>query len=497
MDLDSVTLKLEEELKKYSYDVKHIHLTEIFKQFPDYVEIKYSSLSEKVKSLINTGNELRKKYGADVMSRFGMFQIRQERKQSNGNSALAVEKVAYIVRQFKRPEEINLFRKIYGRRVYQISVYSNLQTRIDRLSVEMMEYDSSDPRTSSFESDADQLIKQDSFEEFILNGQRVRDIFPLADVFIDASTHETIDITIKRFMEIAFGSNAHSPTRDEYGMYIAKSASLRSLDLSRQVGAAIFSCTGEIKALGCNEVPKPGGGTYWEGDKYDAREFRKGRDTNEEYKNRLFADIIKNLVEIELLDETYSRINARDFIEKIKKEKNIDLGKKLLLMDITEYGRIVHAEMNAITDAARNGIPIKDSLLFCTTFPCHICAKHIISSGLKKVVYIEPYPKSYVSELYKDDVRLTRDEEPEDDVVYFEPFIGISPYRYRDFFERGKRKDGLTGKKSEWVSGKPMPLLEVYDAEYTRVESEYLKELVGEFAESGFLIESGDDTNGP
>lgn len=157
-------------------------------------------------------------------------------------------------------------------------------------------------------------------------------------------------------------------------------------------------------------------------------------------------------------------------------------------MDITEYGRIVHAEMNAITDAARNGVSIKDSILFCTTFPCHVCAKHIISSGLKRVVYIEPYPKSYTSELYKDDIKLTRDEDLERDVVYFEPFIGISPYRYQYFFERKKRKDSLTGKIMRWKSGVPMPLIDVYDTEYTNIELEYLRELIGRFAESEFLI---------
>jgi cytidine deaminase len=44
-------------------------------------------------------------------------------------------------------------------------------------------------------------------------------------------------------------------------MYMAKSASLRSAALTRQVGAAIFRETGELLTMGCNEVPKAGGGT--------------------------------------------------------------------------------------------------------------------------------------------------------------------------------------------------------------------------------------------
>lgn len=54
----------------------------------------------------------------------------------------------------------------------------------------------------------------------------------------------------------------------------------------------------------------------------------------------------------------------------------------------------MHAEMFAITDAARRGLSVRDATLYCTTFPCHMCARHIIASGIRKVVYIEPYPKS-------------------------------------------------------------------------------------------------------
>jgi hypothetical protein len=46
----------------------------------------------------------------------------------------------------------------------------------------------------------------------------------------------------------------------KYGLFLAKAAALRTLDLSRQVGAAIFSNQGEIIALGSNEVPRPEGG---------------------------------------------------------------------------------------------------------------------------------------------------------------------------------------------------------------------------------------------
>ena len=53
--------------------------------------------------------------------------------------------------------------------------------------------------------------------------------------------------------------------------------------------------------------------------------------------------------------------------------------------------RTVHAEQNAICQAARYGIPIDGSTLYCTMLPCYTCAKMIINSGIKKVVCIKDY----------------------------------------------------------------------------------------------------------
>jgi deoxycytidylate deaminase len=101
---------------------------------------------------------------------------------------------------------------------------------------------------------------QDSKETLDKHGQNIRDAFPLGDVFIDATTREKCDAMVRRFVHLFFGDNQITPTHDEYGMYVAKSASLRSSDLSRQVGAAIFRPSGEVATMGCNEVPKAGGG---------------------------------------------------------------------------------------------------------------------------------------------------------------------------------------------------------------------------------------------
>lgn len=51
----------------------------------------------------------------------------------------------------------------------------------------------------------------------------------------------------------------------------------------------------------------------------------------------------------------------------------------------------IHAEMNAIMFAAKNGIPIDGATLYCTLFPCQHCLKNLLQCGIKKVIYRDEY----------------------------------------------------------------------------------------------------------
>jgi len=57
--------------------------------------------------------------------------------------------------------------------------------------------------------------------------------------------------------------------------------------------------------------------------------------------------------------------------------------------------------MDAILALARGGeTGIVGSTLYCTNYPCHYCAKHIIAAGINRVVYLEPYEKSLARKLH-------------------------------------------------------------------------------------------------
>lgn len=51
----------------------------------------------------------------------------------------------------------------------------------------------------------------------------------------------------------------------------------------------------------------------------------------------------------------------------------------------------IHAEMNAIMFAAKNGIPIDGATLYCTLFPCQHCLKNLLQCGIKKIIYRDEY----------------------------------------------------------------------------------------------------------
>ncbi len=60
----------------------------------------------------------------------------------------------------------------------------------------------------------------------------------------------------------------------------------------------------------------------------------------------------------------------------------------------------IHAEQNAIIQAARLGISIDGSTLYCTHQPCSVCTRMIINAGIRRVVYEQGYPDAFSLELF-------------------------------------------------------------------------------------------------
>ena len=62
----------------------------------------------------------------------------------------------------------------------------------------------------------------------------------------------------------------------------------------------------------------------------------------------------------------------------------------------------VHAEQNAIIQAAKLGVSVQGATLYCTHQPCSICAKMIINSGIARVVFDEGYPDEFSIKMFNE-----------------------------------------------------------------------------------------------
>ncbi len=297
-------------------------------------------------------------------------------------------------------------RDIYDAGFFLVGLYTPESERLRYLC---------DVKTLS-ETEAKRLMIRDQ-EEPVEHGQQSRDAFQLSDVFIRIDSDAARNDGVSRFLDLVFGNPRITPTHDEHAMFLAYAAACRSAALGRQVGAVIVSADGDILAVGANDVPRFGGGQYWPGPD-DARDHQRGHDSNATQRDEIVADIVNRL-------KHDGVINAED-------ELAFKAIRESRLVDITEYGREVHAEMEALLSCARSGGRTRGGTLFTTTFPCHNCAKHVVGAGLARVVFVEPYPKSKAVDLHSDS--LTLEESEKGRKVLLEPFVGVGPRRYLDLF---------------------------------------------------------------
>lgn len=464
-DISDVLENIKYYFEDKGYFYEHIKVSTLFAPFfPAFPKLKekLDTQIDRINCFIDLGDRMRKKLGNDILAALAIYEI-NERRLSPENKETTFEKRVFVVDQLKTEAELDLLKEVYGDGFFQVSVYSARDIRVDNLArAEAHSHLSGDK--NPYRDKAEAVVNRDEDERKKKHGQKVGKIFQLADFVINADSRipdSSIEKQVKRFVELLFSSNKHSPTHSEYGMYLAHSAALRSLDLSRQVGAAIFRATGEIAALGTNEVPKAGGGTYWSDDVFDAREYKLRRDSNDARKLELLSEVVEIATSGKKLP--------------MKKKRKLEESQ---FMDALEYGRIVHAEMCALTDAARLGISVSGGIMYCTTLPCHMCAKHIVAAGIKKLVFLEPYPKSLTPDMHSDSVAVegtSRGLYSYFPSVEFTPFNGITPRRYRDFFLRGKRKSD--GKFQEYKCGTPHPIFSISRPWYADRETKVLETL--------------------
>lgn len=414
-DLESLEQDLSNQLVLYGYTPNPIRMSKLLRDARDLdVELRDSPEFDRLMSFMDAGDRLREKSGAgEILALWAMTAIKSKRPPDSP----VRRRTAHILRSIKHPDEARALRAVYGPGFFLIGLSASTELRKWSLRQKGLS-----------DEQARRVIERDESEESTLGhklGQQTRDAFDLADVYIRqhrerAKTTEQLE----RFLRLVFGAAVETPTPEEHAMFLAYASSLRSADLSRQVGAVVWKDRIGVVATGCNDVPAPGGGLYWAG-AGDRRDHAIGFDANEQQRTQIAEEVARRVAaELKLGDEALPQIR--------------EACRRTRLLDITEFGRPVHAEMDSLLSCARAGIDTMDATLFSTTFPCHNCAKHIVAAGLKRVVYIEPYEKSQAIPLHGDaiasDDHGDRDGQRHPRSVVFEPFVGVGPRRYFDLF---------------------------------------------------------------
>ena len=434
-ETDTFQSALAENLQHYGYKLRTVHMS---KYFPSVLRRTSFTLQRPgaMRELQNMGDDLRKKLGRnDAVALLGVYLMASERQGETD------DRIAWLLRSFKRPEEIELLRRIYGPRFILLSLHvpeiarrRNAEQRWQRWA----------PQTSlRYEEEATQDIRRDEEDRTIEYGQAERGTFAAADFFIDGRSPSQVQASVARSVRLMFGEPFEPPMRDEQAMFHAFAAGLRSAEMGRQVGAAIVDQDGDLLVVGTNDVPSGHGGLYWSPDEPDHRDFAEEPplDSNTIWQRRISRELLVQMAQAGWLRPkmvTKLPDGAVDVTEDQLGRFLVDV-KPTRFRNITEFGRSVHAEMDALTTAARRGTRVGGAILACTTFPCHNCTRHVISAGIRKVLYVLPYPKSLARQLHGDAVVI----EPEttgliDGKVVFDQYTGVAPRVYPQYFHFGQ-----------------------------------------------------------
>ena len=421
----------------YGYEVETIRMSAFIERYSATVP---ATEYERVKALIDAGNRLRQQHGSTILADLAIREIAQAREKAKGDSLIySGRRICHIINSIKNSDELEALRLVYRDMLYCIGVFAPMQAREAALTERGM------TKGQIYE-----LVDKDSGEE-LQHGQSVRKTFPKADYFLRTGQGDrrTVRNRLDRFVKLAFRLGVETPTTAESAMYHAASAAVRSACLSRQVGAALTCSDGMLLSVGWNDVPRFGGGLYPEASGADHRCYSwKEKCHNDAEKEQIAKQVATDLV-------------RRGFVADDKVKDVADAILESRVGQLIEFSRAVHAEMHAILSAKGDaGSRIRGGHLYCTTYPCHSCARHIVAAGISHVYYIEPYPKSLALKLHSDVISEDQENSP-DGRVRVLPYDGIAPTRFLAIFSMSGSERKQSGKLVRSVPSSAAPKYDI------------------------------------
>jgi deoxycytidylate deaminase len=365
------------------------------------------------------GNNIRKSGRADGTEydheKIYMFSQRANKfvKLLRDKSLTSKEHVFVVLDAIRNPYEALFFKDRYSN-FYLMSVSVDTKTRYERL-LNHRGMSKENIQILDGKESPSKLPGENCF--WSLDVSRCIEI---ADIHLfnpdDRKKFKFVKTQLVKYLALIMHPGLITPSKGERCMQFAYNAKLNSGCISRQVGAVVTDSSGAVKAIGWNNVPQ--GQTPCNLRRVsdllrneDEKAFSKFEREDEEFTDRMKL-IYKDS------NKPFSgkpvSFCFKDIKNSLDEEKN------------QVHTRALHAEENAFLQISKHGgVSIQDGTLYTTASPCELCAKKAYQLGIKRIVYIDPYPG-----IANDHIILSGNKSPSTSLFY-----GAIGRAYQQLFE--------------------------------------------------------------
>jgi len=349
------------------------------------------------------------------------------------------EAAFFVVDCLRNPNEVLYFRQRFPL-FYFVSIYADKENRLQRRLKDLMIKNANNTNIEEAKKEFNKVDELDSgsksrTEEEKIYNQDVTKCVQLSDYSINnledlTDEEDFLYDKLLRLVSLILCPGSSKPRKEEVYMNMAYAMAVKSNCICRQVGAVIAGEDDYIIGAGWNDVAR-GEISCGLREVYDMNQkiheplYDKVKTQIDNYMKQhcfCFKDMMAKIEVGKKLDKALQCTESPEFKHlKDEHKKNIaDLVEKANLHQL-EFCLALHAEENAIIQGSRiGGQGIRGSTIYTTLQPCTLCAKKIKQSGIKKVIYTDPYPKSEPS-IFMNGIDL-------------EQFEGVKPRAYIRLF---------------------------------------------------------------
>lgn len=346
----------------------------------------------------------------------------------------------FVVDSFRNPFEATYFHEKYTS-YYLMAVNCPDDHRKDRLF-------------NKLGLDKDEIYKLDekeypnkppleSHDNFV--SQNIGSCIQKADIHVnndglsDNKSNREILGQLFKYLSLILHPGLVTPSADEKMMQIAYTGKLNSGCISRQVGAVVTDKNGAIKGIGWNSTPEDQVPCLLRSAKFISNSEDDNSFSEYELKNEKIREQIEAHSNSYENGESLLGLNPSFCFKDIR--NHIDENKNQV------HTRSLHAEENAILQVVKyGGGALQYGTLYSTASPCELCSKKAFQLGLKRIVFIDPYPGTA-----KEQILMCGDKVKRPEVELFSGVIGKAYQKLYDPFLPYKDEiNALATKPQPW-----------------------------------------------